>query len=111
MDPATGRFRPAEAETARRVEELLGIELERSANPDVDWVDPATGLTYDAVGNFDARYFDRQWPNLQTRIIDHLAKADRVPIDVARFTSAQIATVQKFLADNSLGPRAFLVGI
>lgn len=110
MDPATGKFRQAEAETARRIEELLGIELERSTNPNVDWVDPVSGLTYDAVGNFDAAYFDRQWPNLQIRIIDHLLKADRVPIDVSRFTPEQIATVQQFLTDNGLGPRAFLVG-
>jgi uncharacterized protein YukE len=107
-DPATGQFRQAEAETAQRVERALGIELKRSPDPNVDWVDDA-GRTYDAVGNFDARYFEPQWPNLQTRIVDHLAKADTVPIDVSRFTPEQVAKVQKFIDDNGLGPRAFLV--
>ena len=86
------------------------MELSRSTDPKVDWVDAATGKTYDAVGNFPARHFDQQWPNLQTRIVDHLAKADYVPVDVSQFTPEQIAKVQKFITDNGLGPRAFLVG-
>jgi hypothetical protein len=109
MDPATGKFRSAEAETAQRVEQELGIELKRSTDPAVDWVDD-TGKTYDAVGNFDARHFDRQWPNLQTKIIDHLGKADVVPIDVSRFTPEQVAKIAQFVSDNGLAPRAFLVG-
>ncbi|MEV4417451.1 pre-toxin TG domain-containing protein [Catellatospora sp. NPDC049609] len=110
MDPATGRYRAAEGETALRVEDATGAQLSRSTNPNVDWVDTATGKTYDAVGNFPARHFDQQWPNLQTRIVDHLAKADYVPVDVSQFTPDQIAKVQKFITDNGLGPRAFLVG-
>jgi hypothetical protein len=109
-DPATGRYRPAEGETALRVEEATGVNLTRSPDPRVDWVDANTGKTYDAVGNFPAKHFDRQWPNLQTKIIDHLAKADFVPIDVSQFTPDQIAKIQKFITDNGLAPRAFLVG-
>jgi uncharacterized protein YukE len=109
MDPATGTFRQAEAETAERIEEALGIELKRSTDPKVDWVDDS-GKTYDAVGNFDGKHFDRQWPNLQSRIVDHLAKADVVPVDVSKFTPEQIAKVQRYIDDNGLGPRAFLVG-
>ncbi|HCT76956.1 MAG TPA: hypothetical protein DGT23_10275 [Micromonosporaceae bacterium] len=110
MDPATGKFRPGEAETAIRVEDATGANLSRSADPKVDWVDNATGKTYDAVGNFPAKHFDQQWPHLQTKIVDHLAKADYVPVDVSKFTPDQIAKVQKFITDNGLGPRAFLVG-
>ncbi|MEU7820823.1 pre-toxin TG domain-containing protein [Catellatospora sp. NPDC049133] len=110
MDPATGRYRAAEGETALRVEDATGVELSRSTDPKVDWVDNATGKTYDAVGNFPSRHFDQQWPNLQTRIVDHLAKADYVPVDVSQFTPDQIAKVQKFITDNGLAPRAFLVG-
>jgi hypothetical protein len=110
MDPANGKFRPGEAETAQRVEKELGIELTRSSDPKVDWIDPSTGKTYDAVGNFDSKHFDRQWPNLQTKIMDHLEKADMVPIDVSRFTPDQIAKIAQFIIDNGLAPRAFLVG-
>ncbi|GIH05099.1 hypothetical protein Rhe02_31660 [Rhizocola hellebori] len=110
MDPATGRYRAGEADTAVRVEEATGTTLSRSTDPSVDWVDNATGKTYDAVGNFPQQHFDAQWPNLQTKIIDHLAKADYVPVDVSQWTPDQIAKVQKFITDNGLGPRAFLVG-
>lgn len=109
-DPATGRFRPAEAETAIRVEETKGVELARSADPRVDWRDANSGETYDAVGNFPAKHFDKQWPNLQTKITDHLDKADYVPVDVSQFTPEQIQKVREFIDDNGLGPRAFLVG-
>jgi hypothetical protein len=107
-DPATGAFRQSEMETANRVEQELGVTLERSTDPQVDWVDPASGKTYDAVGNFDSKYFDQQWPNLQVRIMDHLAKADFVPIDVTKFTPAQVAQVEQFI--QNLGPRVFIVG-
>jgi hypothetical protein len=30
--------------------------------------------TYDAVGDFDERPFDGQWPNLQQRMNDHLER-------------------------------------
>jgi hypothetical protein len=37
------------------------------------------------------------------------AKADRVPIDVSRFTPAQVHLIQQFILD--LGPRVLLVGM
>jgi CdiA C-terminal tRNase domain len=107
VDPATGTFRQAEYETASRVQTERGIELFRSADPAVDWVD-AQGNTYDAVGNFGSQHFDQQWPNLQARIIDHLAKADYVPVDVSRFTPDQVALVRDFV--DRLGPSVFIVG-
>jgi hypothetical protein len=106
-DPATGKYRPAEEETARRVETERGVRLRRSPDPKVDWVDE-DGATYDALGNFDGRFFDQQWPNLQVRIMDHLAKSEWAPIDVSRFTSTQVQQVRMFIKD--LGPRVFLVG-
>ena len=66
------------------------------------------GNSYDAVGNFSSKYFDRQWANLQTRILDHMAKADFVPVDVSKFTEVQIAEVQRFI--DRLGPAVFTVG-
>lgn len=111
-DPATKGFRQQETETASRIEREKGVRLERSRDPAVDWVD-ADGKTWDAVGPFESQYFDEQWPNLQTRILDHLAKADYVPIDVTRFTPEQVEVVRRFI--QTLGPesspRVFLIGL
>jgi hypothetical protein len=105
-----GSFRPAEAETGLRVEWERGISLERApADVPGDWIDVATGKFYDAVGNFPAKYFDSQWQNLQAQIIDHLKKADYVPIDVSKFSVEQRLLVRNFV--DSLGSdRAFTVG-
>jgi len=110
QDPATGQYRAAEGETAVRVEDATGVKLSRSPDPRVDWIDIKTGKTYDAVGNFPSKHFETQWPNLKSKIMDHLAKADFVPIDVSQFTLEQIAKVAQFIADEGLAPRAFLVG-
>ncbi len=107
LDPATGAFRQGEFDTALRIQQERGVVLQRSTNPSVDFED-ASGNTYDAVGNFSSKYFDRQWPNLQTRIVDHMSKADFVPVDVSQFTDAQIAQVEQFIAP--LGPAVFMVG-
>lgn len=109
VDPAIGgRYRKSEEETALRVEQKLGITLQRHPEDQgPDWTG-SDGKTYDAVGNFPARYFDRQWASLQTAIRDHLGKADLVPVDVAQFTPAQIAQVRAFV--EPLAPRVFLVG-
>ncbi|MFI6271445.1 WXG100-like domain-containing protein [Micromonospora zamorensis] len=110
MDPATGRFRPGEAETAVRLEQELGVRLQRaSADSSADWVDEG-GRTYDAVGNFPAQFFDRQWPQLQYQIERHLDKADLVPVDVAQFNPEQVARIEQFITDRSLGPRVFTLG-
>lgn len=74
-----------------------------------DWVDEAA-RTYDAVGNFPAQFFDRQWPQLQYQIVRHLEKADLVPVDVSTFTPAQVAQLEQFITDRGLGPRVFIVG-
>jgi CdiA C-terminal tRNase domain len=73
-----------------------------------DWVDQY-GRTYDAVGStLSPEFFDQQWPNLQKEIVDHLDKAQFVPVDVARLTPAQIAEVKDFIVP--LSPRVFTVG-
>jgi hypothetical protein len=108
MDPATKGFRQSEADTGLRVEQERGMTLSRS--PDAsgpDWIG-SDGKTYDAVGNFDGKYFDQQWQNLQNQIVKHLDKADYVPVDVSQFTPAQIAQVKQFIGP--LGPRVFTVG-
>jgi hypothetical protein len=73
------------------------VTLQRATDADrFDWVDSA-GTTYDAVGNFPAQYFDQQWPVLQGRIVDHLDKADVVPVDVSQFTRAQRQQVADYV--------------
>ncbi|MFG2010580.1 WXG100 family type VII secretion target [Micromonospora sp. NPDC048868] len=110
MDPATGKFRPGEAETAVRLEQLLGVQLSRApADSSADWVDDA-GRTYDAVGNFPGQFFDRQWPQLQYQIERHLDKAELVPVDVSKFSVEQTARIEQFIADRDFGPRVFIVG-
>ena len=109
FDPGQRRHLPAEEETAIRLEQELGIELTRSEDSALDWVG-SDGYTYDAVGNFEPRFFDRQWSNLQRQILDHVRKADRVPVDVSRFTPEQKELVRDFLRDRELGPQAFLLG-
>ncbi|MEU7923832.1 WXG100 family type VII secretion target [Micromonospora sp. NPDC049107] len=110
MDPATGRFRPGEAETAVRLEQEMCVILHRaSPASSADWVDES-GRTYDAVGNFPAQFFDRQWPQLQYQIERHLDKADLVPVDVSQFIPEQVARIEQFIADRNLGPRVFIVG-
>jgi hypothetical protein len=83
-DPAVGKFREAEAETAVRVEAEREVTLARAARQDdFDWVDH-DGRTYDAVGNFPARFFEAEWDHLQVRIVDHLEKAEFVPVDISK---------------------------
>lgn len=72
----------------------------------VDWFDQH-GRTYDAVGGFPGQYFDKQWKQLRKRILDHLDKADFVPVDVSGFSDDQIRRVREFIAP--LGPWVFLV--
>ncbi|NUT32923.1 MAG: hypothetical protein HOV79_07600 [Hamadaea sp.] len=110
FDPATGRFRPTEAQTAVRVERLRGVRLHRAPPwSAADWVDQA-GHTYDAVGNFPAKYFDQQWGQFRYQITRHARiKAEFVPVDVSQFSPEQIAEVRRFIAD-TLGPSVFLVG-
>jgi CdiA C-terminal tRNase domain len=106
-DPAIKDFRPGEAETAGRIEGETGAQLQRFPGDAPDWIG-SDGQTYDAVGNFPAEHFDRQWGNLQDRIVDHLDKADYVAVDVSQFTPEQTAKVNEFIAQ--FGPRVFTVG-
>ncbi|WP_234794062.1 alpha/beta hydrolase [Mycolicibacterium flavescens] len=105
-----GKLRRSEAETGLRVEWERSITLERAPG-DVagDWIDSGTGASYDAVGNFPARFFEAQWPNLRSQIVSHLKKADFVPIDVSKFSAEQRQLVREFVRslDNE---RAFIVG-
>ncbi len=110
MDPATGRFRPAEAETAVRIERERGVTLTRApAGSRADWIDES-GRSYDAVGSLPSQFFDQQWPQFSYQMERHLGKADYVPVDVSRFTPEQIARVDSFIAERGLGPRVFILG-
>lgn len=107
-DPATGgRFRPSEAETALRVERERGITLQRSPHEGADWIDPATGQTYDGVGNFDARFLDLD--DFCDQIRRHAGKVDYVPVDISTFTEEQRTFIRRFI-DGLGNPRVFIVG-
>jgi RHS repeat-associated protein len=101
MDPAKG-FQASEAETGTRLEQDLGITLARYNSADYEWVNPATGKTYDAVGNFPSQFFDLQ--QFETAILKHLRKSglDYTVVDMSTFTSDQIAEVRQFI--NGLQP-------
>jgi hypothetical protein len=110
MDPDVGRFRPAEAETGLRVELERDVELERlPADSPGDWRDAETGDTYDAVGNFDGKFFDTQWDNLKMQIERHLLKADFVPVDVSKFTPTQRLIVEEYIQSLN-NPQIFTIG-
>lgn len=77
-DPATGRLRPNEGDTALRVEQARGIQLGRyrPAAPTAkgDWVDRASGEVYDGCSPPRSQYFDRQLQNgnYEQSLRDHL---------------------------------------
>ena len=66
------------------------------------------GETAGIVPEDDAGRAPQVRSNLQTRILDHMAKADFVPVDVSGFTEAQVSQVQQFI--EPLGPSVFIVG-
>jgi CdiA C-terminal tRNase domain len=108
LDPANGgRFRPDEAETGLRVEAQRGITLERSPHPGIDWIDGATGKSYDAIGNFDGRYLNNM-DEFLGEIERHVGKADYVPVDVSQFSAEQRSDIRRFVS--GLGPKVFIVG-
>jgi hypothetical protein len=110
LDPATGRFRPNEAETAVRIEAALGVRLTRAPYwSRADWFDER-GISYDAVGPFAAGRFDKQWRRFSQQIVLHLRKAELVPVDVSLFTPTQVTVVESFIADRRLAPRVFVLG-
>ena len=110
LDSATGRFRPNEMETAVLVERTLGVRLTRAPKwSRADWFDEY-GVSYDAVGPFAAGRFDQQWRRFSEQILLHLRKAEIVPVDVSMFTRPQVDTVELFIADRLLSPRAFTLG-
>ena len=110
LDAATGRFRPNEAETAVRIETILGVRLIRAPKwSRADWFDEH-GTSYDAVGPFAAGRFEQQWRRFSEQILLHLRKADLVPVDVSLFTGPQVDTIESFIAGRRLGPRVFTLG-
>lgn len=111
MDTATGRFRANEAETALRIESLLGVRLRRAPRwSRADWFDEQ-GVSYDAVGPFSAWRFEQQWRRFSQQILLHLRKAYLVPVDVTLFTPDQVEIIESFIADRDLAPRVFTLGV
>lgn len=110
FDQAQGRFIAREAETGLRLEQELGVKLTRAERgAPFDYFDPITGRSYDAVGNFPSRFFDKQWPQLQNQILDHLNKAEVVPVDISKFSPAQQQQVRQFV-ERMANPRIIVIG-
>jgi len=110
LDPATGRYRHNEAETAIRIEKALGVRLTRAPHwSRADWFDQY-GTSYDAVGPFASYRFDQQWRRFSEQIVLHLAKAELVPVDVTLFTVPQIEIIDRFITARRLAPRVFILG-
>ena len=112
-DPAVGQFRPQEERIATEVEAARGIRLQRlPAEQAGDWVDSATGETYDAVGPVPSRFFDDQWSNLTRQISRHLFEpgkaVDFVPLDVSGLSPEQAGRLIAWVA--RFGDRVIIVG-
>src|SRR5271157_6072224 len=71
-DPATGKFRPAEAEAGARLIQRVG-PLKRDPTGDADWVD-ADGKSYDAVGPVPKDHFNAD--SFCDSINSHMLKQD-----------------------------------
>jgi hypothetical protein len=108
-DPGNGGkiLRWNEAETALRVEAQRGIHLVRSPHEGVDFIDPVTGETYEAVGNSPAEFLNLD--KFLGRIKDHTDKADYVPVDISTFSAEQRSIIRRFV-DGLGNPRVFIVG-
>src|SRR5262249_44815732 len=86
-DPATGRFRPSEAEAAARLQQKVG-PLKRDPSGNADWIGQ-DGTTYDAVGPVPKEHFD---PEAFNRSIDkHFLKQglDKIVVDTTGLTPEQ----------------------
>jgi hypothetical protein len=89
QDPAVGRFRPSEAETALRVEAQEGVKLKRftptAPGAKGDWIDPATKKVYDGCSPPKSEHFDKQLDqgNYQKSLLAHVdhPTVDKVVID------------------------------
>jgi RHS repeat-associated protein len=91
-----GEKSKAEARTAVRLEQTLGIKLTRSRGVG-DWVDRA-GRVYDAIGSgLTANRFNAQ--SFVSQIRDHLRKKgiDRVVLDVRGLNASQIRIVRNYV--------------
>jgi hypothetical protein len=98
LDPAIGgRFRPAEAEVAALLEQVLGRRLRRALKDEVgDWVDEA-GRTYDAVGPVPPEHFNAQ--SFSDSVKAHLKKQglDQVVVVVRELPPESRAAVDAMI--------------
>jgi hypothetical protein len=119
-DPAIGsKYRGNEAETALRVEQKLGVELERFKPPATtppagppttappgapakpvkgDWVDK-NGVKYDGCSPPDTQFFDQQMAKYETSLRDHVSKVDKTVIDITglNLTTTQISQLEAII--------------
>ncbi len=86
FDPAVKRFRAHEAATALRIERELDVALTRGTKS--DWIDAATGTTYDSVGGTgpQGQFNVQQFTNQLNR---HIDKYDVSVVDFNNFHSPE----------------------
>lgn len=91
-DPASGRYRAAEADAALRLQARVG-PLHRATTGDADWIDES-GRTYDAVGPVPAPFFNVD--SFNASIDAHLRKqgVNFIVVDLTGLSSGQRAAVQ-----------------
>jgi hypothetical protein len=101
-DPAAGKYRENEAETALRVEAEKKVKLKRfqptSEKTKGDWIDQQ-GLIYDGCSSAPKAFFDNQLENWKKQVQDHIAKVDRTVVDVTGLglTEEQTKKVTDFI--------------
>ena len=53
------------------------------------------------MGNFSGQFFTLQWSQLQAQFLDHLDKADFVPVDVSQFSPSQVEDILNFIGPSA----------
>jgi len=96
QDPATGKFRRAEAEAGARLESEVGV-LRRDPSGNTDWID-TNGKTYDAVGPAPSKYFDAEsFTNSINYHLNNKQGVDYIVVDTTGLTSEQRTSVGEYV--------------
>jgi hypothetical protein len=112
-DPAIGRLRPDEAETALRVEQNQGTTLRRYNPPPGskgDWID-GNNVIYDGVSPAPSAHFANQLDNWKASLADHIAKVDRAVVDLngRGLTPAQVQQIRDHINGLSAADKAKII--
>jgi len=107
-DAATGKTRPGQADAAAGLEKSLGEMRPAEKGEKGDFIisdGPNEGKSVDftfttdstKVGQMQNKYFDQNWSGTQKQILDHVKKADVVPMDLRGLDANAKAKVTDFV--------------